>query len=162
MGVVARGCVDEQRANLRAALPLGERPPMSAFCQKQTSTHVPVMSALPPKADIGTGTRITFDAATPAASSRWPRCVAPHLSSVAWPLSAAPARPSRRRRVLTSRSRATKHASCSLTDYAGALTSHLSRVFALALRCDDRSMSYSRPGLDIGHLLDTGLPSSAK
>jgi len=25
------------------------------------------MSALPPKADVGTGTRITFDAATPAA-----------------------------------------------------------------------------------------------
>jgi hypothetical protein len=25
---------------------------MSAFCEKRTSTHVPVMSALPPKADI--------------------------------------------------------------------------------------------------------------
>src|SRR6516225_10397029 len=32
-------------------------PPMSALGQKQTSAHVRVMSALPPKADIGTQSR---------------------------------------------------------------------------------------------------------
>ena len=36
---------------------------MSALGQKQTSEHFQSMSALPPKADIGTGTCITFDAA---------------------------------------------------------------------------------------------------
>ena len=40
---------------------------MSALGQKRTSAHVRVMSALPPKAVIGTGMCITFDAATPAA-----------------------------------------------------------------------------------------------
>src|SRR6516165_11855458 len=40
---------------------------MSALGQKRTSEHVQSMSALPPKADIGTGPRITFGAPTPAA-----------------------------------------------------------------------------------------------
>jgi len=34
-------------------------PLMSALGQKQTSAHVRGMSALPPKADIGTGTRVS-------------------------------------------------------------------------------------------------------
>src|SRR5262249_40400105 len=40
---------------------------MSALGQKQTSRDVWAKSALPPKADIGTGTCITFDATIPAA-----------------------------------------------------------------------------------------------
>src|SRR5262249_49254656 len=43
------------------------KPLMSALGQKRTSEQVQSMSALPPKADIGAGTCITFDAATPAA-----------------------------------------------------------------------------------------------
>src|SRR5215472_7623464 len=39
---------------------------MSALGQKQTSEHVQSMSALLPKADIGTGPRITFGATVPA------------------------------------------------------------------------------------------------
>jgi hypothetical protein len=41
--------------------------PTSPLGQKQTSAHVGGMFALPTKADIGTGRRITFDAPTPAA-----------------------------------------------------------------------------------------------
>ena len=40
---------------------------LSAMGQKRKLEDFQAMSALPPKADIGTGPRITFDAATPAA-----------------------------------------------------------------------------------------------
>jgi len=51
---------------------------MSALGQKRTWQQVRVMSALPPKADIGTGTCITFDGATPAAWRYSPRSGATH------------------------------------------------------------------------------------
>src|SRR5262249_7699830 len=51
---------------------------MSALGQKRTSEQVQSMSALPPKADIGTGTCITFDAATPAAWGYSPQSAALH------------------------------------------------------------------------------------
>ena len=57
---------------------------MSALGQKQTSAHVRVMSALPPKADIGTGPRFTFDAATPAAWRFSPQSAAPHHRLIIW------------------------------------------------------------------------------
>ena len=50
---------------------------MSALCQKRTSECARAMSALPPKADIGTGPRITFGAPAPAAWRYSPRSVAP-------------------------------------------------------------------------------------
>src|SRR6516225_8151045 len=59
------------------------------------------------KADIGTGPRITFDAATPAAWRYSPRPAAPHLSRATWPPIAGPARPrSRCKRVAGRRDRA--------------------------------------------------------
>jgi len=53
--------------------------------QKRTLEDFQAMSALPPKADIGTGPRIAFDAATPAAWRYSPRLAAPHLSRATWP-----------------------------------------------------------------------------
>src|SRR5215471_6633244 len=50
---------------------------MSALGQKRTSKRVQSMSALPPKADIGTGPRITFGARAPAAWRYSPRSAAP-------------------------------------------------------------------------------------
>ena len=61
------------------------RSSMSASGQKQTLQHVCAMSALPPKADIGTGPRITFGARAQAAWRYWPQSAAPHLSSATWP-----------------------------------------------------------------------------
>jgi len=43
---------------------------MSALGHKQTSRQLRPMSAFTPKADIGIGPRITFNAATPAAQRR--------------------------------------------------------------------------------------------
>jgi hypothetical protein len=53
---------------------------MSALGHKRTLDNVRAMSALPPKADVGTGTRITLDAATPAVGDIRrdpPRLIAP-------------------------------------------------------------------------------------
>src|SRR6516165_73329 len=50
-----------------------------------------------PEADIGTGPRITFDAATPAAWRYSPRPATPHLSRATWPPIAGPARVAGRR-----------------------------------------------------------------
>src|SRR5215831_6372172 len=65
---------------------------MSALGQKRTSEVVQSMSALPPKADIGTGP--SFDAATPAAwrysprsaaQNYWGRCSAGLMGQVSGP-----------------------------------------------------------------------------
>src|SRR5262249_39478695 len=45
---------------------------MSALGQKRTSEHDRIMSALPPKADIGTGPVISVEAPTPGACGRKP------------------------------------------------------------------------------------------
>jgi hypothetical protein len=51
---------------------------MSALGQKQTLKRLHPMSALPLKADIGTGMSITLDAATLAAWRYSPRSVSRH------------------------------------------------------------------------------------
>src|SRR5215471_1429442 len=55
---------------------------MSALGQKQTFKRRHLMSALPPKADIGTGPRITFGAPAPAAWRYSPRSGALHRGRV--------------------------------------------------------------------------------
>src|SRR5262249_6417275 len=65
---------------------------MSALCQKRTSECARAMSALPPKADIGTGPRITFGAPAPAAWRYSPRSAALRHDPTISPLIFAPAR----------------------------------------------------------------------
>jgi len=59
-------------------------PLMSPKGQERILRNHRSMSALPPKADIGTGPRITFDAASPAAWRYAPQSAAPHHGSVVW------------------------------------------------------------------------------